>query len=202
MQRCLYLSAVNLKEALRAACSRPAGCKGKYQLACKPGSVRPERTPAWRPFFWDGHCCPPLATYPDGAPETEPDRKRSCAIPIRSCSRWGLPCHACYQPCGGLLPHPFTLAPPVFAPVYGEKGRRGGLFSVALSLGLPPPDVIRHRISMEPGLSSPAAFRHWSGAAARPAGRGDVCAINRRCNEKYRSCADQRSSKRPALLSG
>jgi hypothetical protein len=37
--------------------------------------------------------------------------------------------------------------------------RRGGLFSVALSLGLPPPDVIRHRMSMEPGLSSPATFR-------------------------------------------
>jgi len=30
---------------------------------------------------------------------------------------------------------------------------------VALSLGSPPPDVIRHRMSMEPGLSSPAAFR-------------------------------------------
>ena len=37
--------------------------------------------------------------------------------------------------------------------------RRGGLFSVALSLGSPPPDVIRHRLSMEPGLSSPATFR-------------------------------------------
>src|SRR5215467_4224019 len=36
--------------------------------------------------------------------------------------------------------------------------RRGGLFSVALSLGFPPPDVIRHRLSMEPGLSSPAAL--------------------------------------------
>jgi hypothetical protein len=46
--------------------------------------------------------------------------------------------------------------------------RRGGLFSVALSLGLPPPDVIRHRLSMEPGLSSPATFRHWRGAAVRP----------------------------------
>ena len=50
--------------------------------------------------------------------------------------------------------------------------RRGGLFSVALSLGRSrraiPPDVIRHRLSMEPGLSSPAAFRHWRGAAVRP----------------------------------
>ena len=35
--------------------------------------------------------------------------------------------------------------------------RRGGLFSVALSLGLPPPDVIRHPMSVEPGLSSPRA---------------------------------------------
>jgi hypothetical protein len=31
---------------------------------------------------------------------------------------------------------------------------------VALSLGSRPPDVIRHRMSMEPGLSSRATFRH------------------------------------------
>jgi len=30
----------------------------------------------------------------------------------------------------------------------------GGFLSVALSLGLPPPEVIRHRFSLEPGLSS------------------------------------------------
>jgi hypothetical protein len=41
----------------------------------------------------------------------------------------------------------------------------GGLFSVALSLGLPPPEVIRHRASVEPGLSSTA-----KAAAIRPAG--------------------------------
>ena len=45
----------------------------------------------------------------------------------------------------------------------------GGLFSVALSLGLPPPDVIRHRVSVEPGLSS--ALR---AAAIRPAGLGEI----------------------------
>ena len=33
----------------------------------------------------------------------------------------------------------------------------GGLFSVALSLELPPPDVIRHPDPVEPGLSSPCA---------------------------------------------
>jgi len=37
--------------------------------------------------------------------------------------------------------------------------RRGGMFSVALSLGSHPPDVIRHRLPAEPGLSSPATFR-------------------------------------------
>jgi hypothetical protein len=49
-----------------------------------------------------------------------------------------------------------------------EAARRGGLFSVALSLGSPPPDVIRHRMSMEPGLSSPATFRPLP---ERPSGR-------------------------------
>ncbi len=33
-------------------------------------------------------------------------------------------------------------------------GGSGGLFSVALSLGSPPPAVSRHRIPVEPGLSS------------------------------------------------
>ena len=46
--------------------------------------------------------------------------------------------------------------------------KRGGLLSVALSLGLPPPAVSRHRVSMEPGLSSPAAFRL---SRVRPPGR-------------------------------
>jgi hypothetical protein len=44
----------------------------------------------------------------------------------------------------------------------------GGFFSVALSLKSPPPDVIRHRVSVEPGLSSrPGATRE----GGRPSGR-------------------------------
>lgn len=38
------------------------------------------------------------------------------------------------------------------SPLPGQS--RGGMLSVALSLGLPQPDVIRHRSSLEPGLSS------------------------------------------------
>ena len=44
----------------------------------------------------------------------------------------------------------------------------GGLFSVALSLGSPPPAVSRHRIPVEPGLSSAAASA--AAAAVRPSG--------------------------------
>jgi hypothetical protein len=46
--------------------------------------------------------------------------------------------------------------------------KRGGLLSVALSLGSPPPEVIRHRASMEPGLSSPPWIRKE--LAERPSG--------------------------------
>ena len=45
------------------------------------------------------------------------------------------------------------------------------MFSVALSLGSPPPGVTRHRISVEPGLSSPGAKPR---AAARPSGDFDM----------------------------
>ena len=53
--------------------------------------------------IWDGRRRPPLAAYPRlrGAGRTSP--------PIWPCSGWGLPCHHCYQWCGGLLPHRFTL---------------------------------------------------------------------------------------------
>ena len=68
------------------------------------------------------------------------------AIPIWSCSRWGLPCRVRCRPRGALLPHPFTLT--------RRPKRTGGLLSVALSLGSPPPGVTRHRVSVEPGLSS------------------------------------------------
>ena len=97
-----------------------------------------------------------------------------CVIPIRSCSRWGLPCRFRCRSRGGLLPHPFTLTPPPhlrLLPGAGPAIRwRGGLLSVALSLGSPPPDVIRHRLSVEPGLSSPCCLSTLQGAAARPTG--------------------------------
>ena len=127
-------------------------------MACKPGSVpapSPEsgRNDGW-PFVWDARYRTPRATDPDDSAKTRlpplPDPKvrwLAAAVPTWSCSRWGLPCRPCRQARGALLPHPFTLTD-------GPK-RVGGLLSVALSLGSPPPAVSRHRVSVEPGLSSP-----------------------------------------------
>ena len=36
--------------------------------------------------------------------------EKPCVAPIRSCSRWGLPCCSCCHARGALLPHRFTLA--------------------------------------------------------------------------------------------
>jgi len=54
-----------------------------------------------------------------------------------------------------------------FHPCPAALRRPGGLFSVALSLGSPPPVVDRHRIPVEPGLSSSPR----SLAGQRPPGR-------------------------------
>ncbi len=53
----------------------------------------------------------PRATYPDDWRGNLPGLS-SRAVPIRFCSRWGLPCRSRYRSRGGLLPHPFTLTHP------------------------------------------------------------------------------------------
>jgi len=64
-----------------------------------------------------------------------------------------------YRTLSSLLPRPT-----------GKSERFGGLLSVALSLGLPPAAVSRHRVSMEPGLSSTARGASGLGNSDRPAG--------------------------------
>ena len=134
----------------------------RYQPACKPGSV------GHRPLartIRDGHSSGAMFAHGLEQPTRTASLTSPCgviarrrtfrvAVPIRFCSRCGLPCRFRCRKRGALLPHLFTLAAPK-----PRRAKAGGSFSVALSLGLPPPDVIRHRMSMEPGLSSPAAFR-------------------------------------------
>ncbi len=86
------------------------GTKGgrRCQTACKPGSV-PAHARAMTI-----HLGRPL---PD-ASRDRPGRRRGNppaglsrrAVPIWSCSRWGLPCRPRRRERGALLPHPFTLA--------------------------------------------------------------------------------------------
>ncbi len=121
----------------------------KSQTVCKPGSV-PNRPKGGR---WMAiHLGRPLPDASCDTPgrrrENLPAGKTRRAVPTRSCSRWGLPCRPRRRGRGALLPHPFTLTG-------GAEARTGGLLSVALSLGSPPPGVTRHRVSVEPGLSSP-----------------------------------------------
>ncbi len=174
----------------------PDGRKSRRSVSrvlSTPPSLK--RAGAGRPFLWDGCYHPPQATNPGGEPENLRVRilgrlihalhcrasgakcrtirlqHTTPAAPIRSCSRWGLPCPLCYQRGGALLPHRFTLT----------LADQGGLFSVALSLGSPPPDVIRHRFSVEPGLSS-SRILHLP-AAVQPSGGCLLPARPRRVNQ-------------------
>ena len=107
--------------------------------------MAPAETGTWQPFLWDNVCTLPLATHPDDWPGNQPDGLRR-------------PRH----PYSVLLPVGFTLPPLLPAarwaltpPFHPYHYKSGGLLSAALSLGSPPPDVIRHRVFVEPGLSSP-----------------------------------------------
>ncbi len=84
------------------------------QTACKPGSVRA--------CARDDHSSGTRIAARLTRPTRAAGRKCPCvtiaslrllrppAAPIRSCSRWGLPCRPCHQGRGALLPHRFTLA--------------------------------------------------------------------------------------------
>ena len=139
----------------------PSDAPSSRQPACKPGSVRRRLAPAR-----DGHSSgtpvarrleqPTRAADPDIDPEDF-----SSAPPLFGFAPGGV-CRA--APVAGRAVRSYRTV----SPLPSRRSAAGGLFSVALSLGSPPPDIIRHRMSMEPGLSSPAAFRHLQG---RPSGR-------------------------------
>lgn len=89
-------------------------------------------------------------------------------IPIRSCSRRGLPCHPCRQGRGGLLPHPFTLTP-------GKPGAVCFLWRYPSGLRLPaspggryPPPCLRGARTF---LQPPPPQRSGAPAVARPPDR-------------------------------
>ncbi len=160
------------------------GCNPRFSR-CKTGSVekiaswpvsrvlyglRP-KAQTWWPFLLSGHCCPPRATYPDGRAGNSPDRVSPAAPSLFGFAPGGV-CHAASVAGRAVGSYP-TLSPLPWRIPCGEPP--GGFLSVALSLGSPPPDVIRRRVSMEPGLSSRACVSTMARAATRPAGE-DVIA--------------------------
>ncbi|CDI09070.1 protein of unknown function [Agrobacterium pusense] len=118
------------------------------QLACKPGSVWPRFDPE-RGSHSSGTAFACRLAQPTRMTGPETGCERAFARPVSSLF--------------GLAPGGVYLAAAVTRSAVGSYptlsplpcGAHGGLLSVALSLGSPPPDVIRHRISVEPGLSSP-----------------------------------------------
>src|SRR5262245_25025490 len=113
------------------------------------------------PFLWDARCRAPRATDPDGGAET---RCRLPGVPSLFGLAPGGVCRAASV--AGRAVGSYSTVSPLPARSTQWANRAGGLVSVALSLGSPPPDVIRHRVSVEPGLSSPRGCPQ--GAAIRP----------------------------------
>src|SRR5262245_57610087 len=109
-----------------------------------------------RPFLWDADRTAPPATYPDGRIRTLIPGPCGPAPSLFGLAPGGV-CRA--GPVAGPAVRSYRTVSPLPALRPLVAGTAGGLFSVALSLGLPPPDVIRHRMSKEPGLSSAATFR-------------------------------------------
>ncbi len=121
----------------------------KCQSASKPGSVWHGASAA-RDDHSSGTFVAERLTQPTRA--TGLETGRTLAVPRRP--------YSVLLPVGFTVPLPLPVArwalTPPFHP-YRSLGP-GGLLSVALSLGSPPPGVTRHRFSVEPGLSSPATF--------------------------------------------
>ena len=136
----------------------PPGALKQRQPAYKPGSGWHAGKPACATAI-------PLGRRLPGASSNLPGRADLDIDP----AAFALSRKAARRPYSVLLPVGFAVPPALpparcaltapFHPCRGIRNARGGLFSVALSLGSRPPDVIRHRLSTEPGLSSPAAFR-------------------------------------------
>ncbi len=77
-------------------------------------------------------------------------------LPIWPCTRWGIPCHLCYQRCGGLLPHLFTLTPHSF--FNNNKNECGAVFFLWPFPGITASRCYLPSCPLVFGLSSPASI--------------------------------------------
>lgn len=148
------------------------------QLACKPGSVhfggpKAMTIPLGRPLL-DASLRPTRTLSPEN---------RLAGLTPARCS------YSVLLPVGFTLPQPLPAPRWALTPPFHPSLERGGLLSVALSLGSPPPGVTRHRVSMEPGLSSPHHLSTLQRAVIRPAGASIWRGIGDR-SKKFGSAAE------------
>lgn len=130
-----------------------------------------------------------------------PGRRGGDPLPPRGCGRP----YSVLRPAGLAMPPPspgarWALTPP-FHPCPSPFRDRGGLLSVALSLGSPRPGVTRRRLSLPPGRSSPLQARpsghprapvtRRAAAPQAPAGR----AAPSRISGRGRSCGRARPAR-------
>src|SRR6185437_5097498 len=155
------------------------------QTACKPGSVHRVAATVW-PFLWDVRYRTPHATYPDDDPETD-------HVPSLFGLAPGGVCRAVCVATSAVRSYRTVSPLPRLTPI-------GGLLSVALSLGFPPADVIRHRVSVEPGLSSKPACANP--AAIRPSDAGGFYDIARACARRLASLSAHSISHSPSSFFG
>ena len=147
-------------ETWRAPDGIPPGALSSRQPAYKPGSGWLADKSANVTAIPLGRRLPGASSNLPGRPDLDTDPEASVlAHENFAPSLFGLApggvCRAAGVTAGAVRSYR-TVSP---LPRLSTRAGRGGLFSVALSLGSHPPDVIRHRLSTEPGLSSPATFR-------------------------------------------
>lgn len=164
-------------ECSGAQVARPRDSPQKScQTVCKPGSVPSEDG--------DDHSSGPSIAGRFSRPTRTPravnpaSQKRVLGprdVPIRSCSRRGLPCRSCYQARGGLLPHPFTLPRVETQAVCFLWRSPSGHPGRALPAAFSPwsPDFPRRgpRIASWPRRDRPTV---WRGRDARSRRRGQI----------------------------
>jgi len=139
----------------------------EHQPACKPGSVgRGLENPRATAIPLRRQLPDAFSNLPGRLGSGHPSRDGSPAPPLFGLAPGGVCPAACVA--ASAVRSYRTISPLPLRPTRRRVTESGGLFSVALSLGSRPPDVIRHRMSMEPGLSSRTTFRHWS---ERPSSR-------------------------------
>ena len=145
----------------------------RYCRPCPPAHVRPETEegefaswPVSRVLYGSG--CPERGSHSSGTAfarclsqptrMTGPETGCGGAFASPASSLFGLApggvYHAVPVASDAVGSYP-TLSPLPRSARCWASDNRGGFLSVAHSLGTPPPDVIRHRLSVEPGLSSP-----------------------------------------------